>query len=580
MPQWESLINDLIETQAISKPLFLGMCVLSNTGDEYEVIDGQQRLTTLAILLSALQDTSIVRRFDDGRSELFIIPQEPDGVWLKKLFNREQVGIPSRYSQKLLYDAHMFFEQRGDCVTAEHIKKSQMILYCSEDLQGGTSLFERVNMRGREVANIDLVKNRLFDWSSKITNACIRSALEGEIKDRFQAIFRNLNPFSDEGEVDPDSFLRNHWILFDPEYTKTTDFSNMVQEVDDFLRKRTLDYRNDEIKFFNEISNSVRDYIHSLEEVSILWRKVTAPRHNIIDYQPLQDALVSFNRLRREANFLPILIAALKQWGERPDTVTFVKLVEIVCFREVLVHSQSNKSRTAKWSIAKRIFRKDLKLRDAVHELFWEACPWWDMEEVKRLDPQSAQTTTPEYLASSAFDDPSAYDRFYRVIHYFFWEYGKWLFKAAEWPETRQDVSVQTNDQWDATFRKLEVEHIFPRNPQDADDKLVKDRIKEMRPYLNHWGNLTLLTKRDNASLQNSNFRAKLEAVLEDNSALLFNKLLRNKDYRGNLLRHAWSPNNCRKRTEYMREFANTRWGSAALRQFELEQRVETDAGD
>jgi hypothetical protein len=103
----------------------------------------------------------------------------------------------------------------------------------------------------------------------------------------------------------------------------------------------------------------------------------------------------------------------------------------------------------------------------------------------------------------------------------------------------------------------------------------VKERIKAMAQHLNHWGNLTLLTKHDNASLQNSVFNDKLKAVLEKNSNLIFNKVLSNNDYRGNLSNHAWSPNNCRKRAEKLKKFAESRWGKKALEEFKIAKKPE-----
>jgi hypothetical protein len=309
-----------------------------------------------------------------------------------------------------------------------------------------------------------------------------------------------------------------------------------------------------------------------LEDVSIRWRKVTAPRYVSTEHAPLNAALLSFDRLHREANYVPILIAAISAWGETDETAKFVRLIEIICFREALQRNQSNTARTRKWALAKQIYRKELTPDQAAQDGFWGFCPWWDAQEARVLDPESAKTLREADIASSAFGDRQAYDRFYRYMRYFFWEYGKWLPKCPQWPETREDISVLTTDQWYSAFAGLEVEHIFPRNPKDDGQKDVRERVKAMAQHLNHWGNLTLLTKHDNASLKNSVFGDKLKAVLEQNSNLIFNKVLGSNDYRGNLSNHAWSPNNCRKRAERLKEFADVRWGKQAMKEFKIKK--------
>lgn len=571
--QWEALVADLDESFQHQKPLFLGMCVLAMDGEAYDVIDGQQRLTTLALLLGSMERDAVLQRFDDGRTQTFITPQEPDGSWLKKLLNNDVTGDPARYSQRLMQQAYQYFCAREFSFDAAHINDSELILYCAPGMYGATSLFEKINTRGMSVSSMELVKNRLFDWTSRLIGDEVRSNLERDIVERFSSIFRHVNPFYGESAIDTHELLTVHWILFDDDYTKTTDFSDMAKEVDDFLNKKKQSEFSDRSAYEVHIANLIREYLSSLEDVAVYWRKVTSPRFVVTGLDSLSDGLLSFERLKRDANFVPMLVAALRRWGEHPKTTKFVQLVEIVCFREALARAQSNSGRTKKWALAKRIFRGEIDDGAAVQEVFWQLCPWWDEKEVAELFPDDLGTVREGDFASSAFTDPDAYDRFYRYMRYFFWEYGKWLPKT-DWPEAREDISVQSNDSWESEFSKLEVEHIFPRNPKDQEKREVRERIKQMRAFLNHWGNLTLLTKKDNASLQNSVFGDKLDAVLKYNSNLVFNKLLANPSYRGNLSQHAWSPNNCKRRANELQKFADQRWGRTALQKFGIKKGV------
>jgi len=64
--QWKALIDDIKEQIAGENNYFLGNLLLEviKKDIEYEVIDGQQRLTTIVIFLSALIDVIETRNID------------------------------------------------------------------------------------------------------------------------------------------------------------------------------------------------------------------------------------------------------------------------------------------------------------------------------------------------------------------------------------------------------------------------------------------------------------------------------------------------------------------------------------
>lgn len=81
---WEELLNDLYETQATH---FLGTIILKKEptrfwdSEKYVIIDGQQRLTTLSILIKALYDCMEDKQediFDDAKNILFYKEKSSD----------------------------------------------------------------------------------------------------------------------------------------------------------------------------------------------------------------------------------------------------------------------------------------------------------------------------------------------------------------------------------------------------------------------------------------------------------------------------------------------------------------------
>ncbi|MDZ5711002.1 DUF262 domain-containing protein [Jeotgalibacillus haloalkalitolerans] len=212
--QWENLFDDLTENDA---GYFLGSIICINTitsalGDpEFEVVDGQQRLTTLSILLATLYGV-----LDDHRGELdednvSDLLQLKRKIVLKKDNNKIRVSpqiqnsnledyeylmgelkiLPSRKKPKntgnrRIYKAHTYFKNRlleeGEN-SVEKIKKWLLIL---EKVNAAIvvmievsthadayTLFESLNNRGTPLTAVDLMKNLLLAQVDQNKNSSI-----------------------------------------------------------------------------------------------------------------------------------------------------------------------------------------------------------------------------------------------------------------------------------------------------------------------------------------------------------------------------------------------------------------------
>ncbi|MFL5872324.1 MAG: DUF262 domain-containing protein [Solirubrobacterales bacterium] len=204
--QWEPLWEDLKATAEAhlrggEAPHFLGAIVIELISaqpgrvKEYAVIDGQQRLTTLQLLLAALRaavgdEGDEVRKLlvNDGKHavgdlKLKVLPGEHDRPSFRVVLEAEELPEGSDG----IFGARRYFaEQIGGWVESaageERALKLDALQEAAEGLLqvvsiqlDGTSdaqvIFETLNSRGADLTSLDLVKNALFRLAEKEANA-------------------------------------------------------------------------------------------------------------------------------------------------------------------------------------------------------------------------------------------------------------------------------------------------------------------------------------------------------------------------------------------------------------------------
>jgi hypothetical protein len=206
--QWEPLWNDIAavaEREVIgdpageNKPHFLGAVVLEQTPvpvamiDARSVIDGQQRLTTIQIILAAARSVAISEHLDTCQrklekllfNELFLVRREGDQYKViptardQRPFREAVEGAPAAATGKhRMHEAYRFF--RGSILEwatdgGDHAIEGRLdalantlwkrLVVVAIDLDSGDDaqvIFETLNARGTPLLAADLVKNYLF----------------------------------------------------------------------------------------------------------------------------------------------------------------------------------------------------------------------------------------------------------------------------------------------------------------------------------------------------------------------------------------------------------------------------------
>ncbi len=186
--EWEVLWKDLVELCEMENPRthFIGSIVNMPTVSvpegvaKYLLIDGQQRLTTIFILLALLRNkarenqnlrfadevnnTLLVNQYKDGNDYYKLMPTQVDRPTFENLIN----GNPNE-TENQITRAYVFFEKKLKQVELEPEKLKKIITsYFSVvsivlDADDNPYLvFESLNAKGRPLTQADLIRNYFF----------------------------------------------------------------------------------------------------------------------------------------------------------------------------------------------------------------------------------------------------------------------------------------------------------------------------------------------------------------------------------------------------------------------------------
>lgn len=241
--------NDVVANT--SSDYFIGSMVVYNFSDKLGLVDGQQRLTTIMILLSGLRDALADNGFKDQAEGLHklierenienqkefvlqtqtsypyfqdqVLSQEPVEVHAK--MHKEEERIKDAHGQLKKLIAELLKSIDSDPSLGEKKKKSEkrkrlvsirdsllslkLILVTLDSEEDAYLIFETLNTRGKDLALADLVKNH-FAKTLKHKNKGLDPATLKWTKVR--------ETIEGKRELDTDTFIY-HWWLSKYEYT-------------------------------------------------------------------------------------------------------------------------------------------------------------------------------------------------------------------------------------------------------------------------------------------------------------------------------------------------------------------------
>lgn len=287
--QWEALWKDLSNLEGDQTHFMGAIVVVQQSGglddiNTLEVVDGQQRLTTVSLLLAALRDWYSQKGLDDRASTV------NDGyLWVRELDTERYQNIQltefdNHFYRSVLdertdgrennqvYSAYDFFEKKLDDLTEEEAVLLQrrllrsitlVTIECNSD-HSAFRLFETLNNRGLELSPVDLMKNHLFNMAANSDDVDYEY-----VKDQWLTIVKTIIPTVGK----PTRFFR--------QYLMSTSLLNLREPVTEY-RLYTV-FRSVLHRKLPEHGISIEDFVQDMAKKARLYAKIVSSEIDLFD---------------------------------------------------------------------------------------------------------------------------------------------------------------------------------------------------------------------------------------------------------------------------------------------------------
>ena len=481
----------------------------------YEVIDGQQRLTTAAILLSVFKkgDSPFLTDESAGEKKLLLSYAEnnEDRQFLENiLLDRECDDALNSY-QRNLKGAKKFFEKKLeeiDTTQTEAIVNAVMTKLAfdfrilEDDFDSGV-VFETMNNRGKALTLLEKLKNRLM----YLTNGLEEDDDEKDelcqyINEGWGEIYRHLASNPNIDPLDENEFVAAHLSVcrnpkervYSEAVAESRLFKMFCSRSESYPKSEGVDVHDgkamERAKREEKISlEKIRDYVKDLRKFSEPWAKVHGDFENAMG----RCRLISGTRE------VKVFLAAVLRKVESEDIRTSIfDMAEKILFRNTI---KTVLDEATFVTLARRLHGKCL-----------------DMLRGLEREPVTGEGIL-EGLKAKAMDERHQIDveRFIdRFADGFYGWSGLKYFLFKE--EGANGLP------W-SKFEETSIEHIIPQSSVQGDDGWWTRQVREFAPYEGVWsdlereekrkckqrrhvlvnslGNFVLLTQSENASVSN-----------------------------------------------------------------------------
>lgn len=519
---WEDLWADILTIFTGSSVHYMGSIVLQNKGNkEYSVIDGQQRLSTLTlIVLATIKNIQrLIEKEIDKNNNLervslltkkFLGDKDPGSLtYSAKLELNENnnsffqthlmVFRPPlnektlRDSDKLLWQAYNFFlnristyfqnkdngEELANFLNRQVAEKMMFIQIVVEDELSAYTVFETLNSRGVSLTVTDLLKNYLFSLSTKVDLA--------HVKEKWRKIVDAVG--LDNFPV----FLRHYWI-----------------SINKLIRQEYL-FRA--MKDVVKTSPAVIELLDQLEKNAQLYNALLNSSDPFWIGQKEQKKKIKEIELFKEKQALPLLLASYNNLTAE-EFIKVLRIVGVITFRYTIIGGlHTNLKEEVYNKAAVKISNKELTTASLI------------AKDVKAL------YTSDKDFKNDFSTTAIVTKRNKKLVRYILFEIENHL--------AQTDIDYEESP---AT-----VEHILPENA--GEEWIASFPVSLQESLVYRIGNYTLLEDDKNRDCGSKNFEAK-KAIYHTSQYELSKKIVATD----------WTPNTLDNRQTKLSDYASAVW--------------------
>ena len=558
--EWEQLFNDIIQN---GKGYFLGSVIWVKDNqiskDKHELIDGQQRLTTLSIFLlaivSKLKDYSMDYRDDEDlqheyfnlKNELYVTKEKIRKPRLElqvQNFNKDDyesllyeqgilksgINSPKYCKLRRIYSAFNYFLKKIDEYLDENsdLKQYKVLFDLADKFnecilvgievdshKDAYMLFESLNNRGVPLSAVDLIKNLLISVADGDGKA-------DQTYEEWKYIVSNLG----DNYATQERFFRQFYNAFREELNEPyKDKSSKKYELGLLATRTTI------LDIYEKlIKDDYQSILDKLKEGSILYSSIT--NNNEDNKLSYQTSLENLERIQGAPSYLLILYLMKNKKDLNLDDKELENIIELL----VRFFVRRNVTDTPSTRNLTKLFMELIdKIKSTNSDNIYELIRT-DLIECSADDVQFETK-----LRGPIYQDNDMATRF--ILCTMESKYQTKEIYSDFWSKDRSNKFIWT------------IEHIFPEGqniPKDWVDMIANGNKNLAQEYLNEYvhtlGNLTLTGY--NQNLSNLSFEKKMSRVNKSGKDVGYKNGLKLNDYI--VKQDKWTIENIQERTDQL----------------------------
>lgn len=567
---------------------------------KYDVVDGQQRLTTISLIIGsfieAIQEMEIEasnldteerrpERLEQDLREDYILDrgkrrlqlhtgnqdifealvednEDPNDLEGESSSERHLINAKKEIREWLKdYDTGSDLEFYRNILSLKRIINNyfEVTQYKVESVGEAGRIFETLNDRGRTLTVTDKIKSYLVYCANRMDD----DPLAEQIYEDFGEVIRNITRDGTESELT--RFMREHWRMFSGEIEfanssayEVNDLHRRIKDVEDHAK---LERDNAELKDWIEA------YLNSLVECSEAYKLIARPKNiNVSEFNgPVEEIkrnLTNIHRHTSRRNVASLLISVYLEFGFSPEYRQVTSLLESYAWRAYQVCR-------AHRDYGRRIFRRyafklyylgdpaqpasifktrsatDLEVFDDRQDAFETIC--YKLEDLigNYGNNQQFQRNLRRRDVFNGDLNEDGWNGFrdQEKILYFLYEYEHYLRSSATPPLQTPDL-----DEW--ITMGLAIEHIWP----DEVGNIPDEYQSEHKQFKDSFGNLALRHP-DNVGAGYPPSSAPYEEKYEEVYSISPLNIMES------LPEEGWNPKEIMARLDVLVDFAIQRWG-------------------
>jgi len=527
-PEWRTFLNDLLEQIEGQNNYFYGNILLETIKKDikYEIIDGQQRITTLTIFIRSIinvltkrQIEPLLQDFDSSlKTNIFLKnggniklrPVDYDRACYDAIIidNNDNFEIHSQSQLRIKLAKEFFIDELSKLSTEivlsilDKIESTELTVIELDGKKDSALMFELENNRGRQLTNMEKIKS-YFMYQMYVYS--LPEEIESNIEN-ISNIFKSIYLLINDIKLEEDSVLQYHNNAYINGYN----------------------YRS-----LNDVKNLFKQSKNKVEWIKTYINELHTTFSNLKKFERCEIQYANkLKSLKIPAYIYPFIIKGYKFFGSEDRKMnTLFNLLEIITFRAKLINSRAN----IQERLNSLLLKFDGNLIDLITDIknkLNESWYWGDIQ-------------TRHYLNGAIYGN--------NILNYLLWEY---------------ENSIQ-NKGYNIRQFSLEdeqIEHISPQKPTNGEPIYSGYDVDDNSEYseefiithLNSLGNLMLISGTHNKSIGNKPFEHKLTSY---NSNPLLNQQAEIREFAEKVENtFYWKSISIETRHKQIHNFATKRW--------------------